>query len=276
MFKRLARSPAIPFVGGTLIWVYQSLMAHTLRWKVEGIEHIRTLWEGDQGWILATWHSRILMMPMVKIIYGPKWGNKHRPPALMVSNSRDGEFTNRTAKLLGLAVIRGSAANKAKSKDKRGFMGAKEAMQQMQKGGGVVITIDGPKGPPEVVGLGTIKLAQQVGAPIIAYGLSANARRLKTWDRLLAPMPFARGAMVVCEPIPTSKDMDSELLRQKVERALKAATARADELTGLAPLPAPPPIPAAPAAADADADDEAVNTVRRGPSSGAPMESHGS
>jgi lysophospholipid acyltransferase (LPLAT)-like uncharacterized protein len=209
------------------------MVSHTVRWRVEGVEHLRKLWAGDDGWILATWHSRILLMSVPKIIYGPKWGNKLRPPALMVSNSRDGEFTNRTAHLLGLAVIRGSAANKAKSKDKRGVLAAREAISYMRNGGGVVITIDGPKGPPEVVGLGAIKLAQQVGAQILVYGLAAEGKRLNTWDRLLLPRPFGRGAMVIHEPIPASKAMDSEELRARVEVALRGSMARADELASL-------------------------------------------
>ncbi len=239
MFKRLARSPVIPWIGGTLIWAYQSLAAHTLRWQIEGIDNIRTAWNGNDGWMFATWHSRIILMPMVKIIYGPKWGNQSRPPALMVSNSRDGEFTKRAAGLLGLAIIRGSAANKTKTKDKRGFLGAKEAMQAMKNGGGVVVTIDGPNGPPEVVGMGAIKLAQQVGAPIIVYGLAAPGRRMRTWDQLLFPRLFSRAAMVVAEPIPTSKTMDSEDLRRRVEQALKAASARAEEIVGLPAAPEP-------------------------------------
>lgn len=232
MFKRLARSPVIPFIGGTLIWAYMSILSHTMRWRVEGIEHARKLWTGPEGWILATWHSRILMMPVMQIIYRRRWSTRSRPATLMVSNSRDGEFTNRAGTWLGLNIIRGSAATK-RGKDKRGLAAAREAMEEMKKGGCIVITIDGPSGPPEVVGLGTIKLAQQMSAPIIVYGLSANAKRLNTWDRLLFPKPFARGAIVIPPPIPTSKDMDSEELRQRVERSLKEATARADELAGL-------------------------------------------
>jgi lysophospholipid acyltransferase (LPLAT)-like uncharacterized protein len=114
-------------------------------------------------------------------------------------------------------------------------------MEVMKKGGCIVMTIDGPKGPREVVGLGTIKLAQQMNAPIVIYGLSAHAKRLDTWDHLLWPRPFARGAVVIGEPIPTSKSMNSEDLRQRVEDALKAATKRADELCGLAPDAAPLP-----------------------------------
>lgn len=236
MFKRLARSPVIPWIGGTIIWVYMSLLAHTLRWRFEGMDHLRNVWPGPKGWMIATWHSRITLMPVVAVRFRTKWPTTPHPPALMVSNSRDGEFTKRAATLLGLFIIRGSAANKGKTKDKRGFMGAREAMQVMNKGGGVVVTIDGPNGPPEVVGIGAVKLAQQMGAPIIVYGLSANCRRLNSWDRLLLPGLFAKAACVL-DIVPTAKDMDSEILRLNVERALKAVTARADELTGLAPAP---------------------------------------
>ena len=219
MFKRLARSPVIPFVGGTLIWAYMSILSHTMRWRVEGIEHVRKIWDTPQGWIAATWHSRILMMPVIQIIFRPKWPKPPHPATLMVSPSRDGEFTNRAGTWLGLHIIRGSASGR-KGKDKRGLAAAREAMEVMKKGGCIVITIDGPKGPPEVVGMGTIKLAQQMGVPIVIYGLSANAKRLNTWDRLLWPNPFARAAVVIPEPIPTSKDMDSR-------RAAPARRARA-------------------------------------------------
>lgn len=241
MFKRLARSPVIPWIGGTLIWAYMSILAHTMRWRFEGVEHIRDRWEGPGGWIAATWHSRILLMPVVQILWRPKWPKPPHAPALMVSNSRDGEFTKRAGGLLGLAIIRGSApTKKEKARGKRGVSAAREAMQVMNSGGGIVVTIDGPKGPPEVVGIGAVKLAQQMNAPIMVYGLSAQGRRLKTWDRLLFPRPFARGACVV-RKVETAKDMDSNALRLEVEIALKAAIARADELCGLSPEPAPTP-----------------------------------
>lgn len=243
MSKRRRQSPVIPWVGGTLIWAYMSLLAHTMRWKVEGVDHIRKLWDSPQGWVAATWHSRILLMPYIQIIQRPKWPKPPHPAALMVSPSKDGEFTKRAGTWLGLFIIRGSSSGRS-DKGKRGVSAARESMEVMKKGGCIVMTIDGPKGPREVVGIGTIKLAQQMGAPIVIYGLSANAKRMDTWDRLLWPKPFARGAVVISEPIPTSKSMDSEELRQRVEIALKAATARADMLAGLAPDTAPVPAPA--------------------------------
>ena len=41
MRKRLTHSPVIPFVGGTMLWAYMSILSHTIRWRVEGIEHAR-------------------------------------------------------------------------------------------------------------------------------------------------------------------------------------------------------------------------------------------
>lgn len=251
MFKRLARSPVIPFIGGTLLWAYMSILSHTLRWRLEGLEHARELWGSRQGWVLATWHSRLLLMPVFQIVFRPKWPKPPYPATLMVSPSRDGEYSNRSGTWLGLHIIRGSSSGR-KDKGKRGMAAAREAMEVMKKGSCIVMTVDGPRGPAEVVGIGTIKLAQQMNAPIVIYGLSANARRLDTWDRMLFPKPFARAAIVIPEPIQTSKDMDSEELRQRVERTLKQAIARADELAGLAPdvkpVAQPASAPVAPAA----------------------------
>ena len=244
MSKRRGQSPVIPWIGGTLIWMYMSILSNTLRWRVEGTEHLRALWDSPQGWVAATWHSRILLMPFAQIKMRPKWPKPPHPAALMVSPSKDGEFTKRAGTWLGLYIIRGSSSGR-KDKSKRGVSAARECMEVMKKGGCIVMTIDGPKGPRETVGIGTIKLAQQMGAPILIYGLSAKAKRLETWDRLLWPKPFARGAVVIPEPIPTSKDMDPEELRQRVEIALRAATKRADELCGLEPDTVPIPEPKA-------------------------------
>lgn len=265
MSKTRSQSPVIPWVGGTLIWAYMCILAHTMRWRVEGLDHMGKLWGSSGGWVSASWHSRILLMPYAQIVMRSKWPKSPHPATLMVSPSKDGEFTKRAGTLLGLHIIRGSSSGRS-DKSKRGVSAAREAMEVMKKGGGIVMTIDGPKGPREVVGIGTIKLAQQMGVPILIYGLSANARRLNTWDRLLWPNPFARGAVVIPEPIPTSKSMDSEELRQRVESALKAATARADELAGLAPDTAPaeePRVVAATAAAQ-PVDDVAPAMEHRG------------
>ena len=49
MSKRRSQSPVIPWIGGTLIWAYMSILAHTMRWRVEGIDHMRKLWDQPAG-----------------------------------------------------------------------------------------------------------------------------------------------------------------------------------------------------------------------------------
>lgn len=241
MLKRLSRSPLVPTIVGTFIWAYMALMSHTLRWRVEGGEIARKVWEQNGPLMVATWHSRIFLMPVIHLRLSKRWGKRPFPISLMVSASRDGEFTKRASNLLGLHVVRGSARAPGKTKDKRGFQGAREAMQAMSKGSALFLTVDGPKGPRERVGVGAIKLAQQMKAPILIYGLSAKGRRMKSWDRQLFATPFSRGAVVFDGPIETDKSMDTEALRKLVETRLIQATARADALAGLAPDAVPRP-----------------------------------
>jgi lysophospholipid acyltransferase (LPLAT)-like uncharacterized protein len=66
---------------------------------------------------------------------------------------------------------------------------------------------------------------------------------LKSWDRFLVPLPFARCVYVFGTPIEVPKDADEatlERLRLDVERQLNDLTAEADRRLGRAPVePAP-------------------------------------
>ena len=210
MSKQRSQSPVSPWIGGTLIWAYMSLLAHTMRWRVEGIEHMHKLWDSPQGWVAATWHSRILLMPYAQIKKRPKWPRPPRPATLMVSPSKDGEFTKRAGTLLGLHIIRGSSSGRS-DKSKRGVSAARESMEVMKKGGCIVMTIDGPKGPRYGVQPGVIKIAQATGAEIIPIHIRYGAAwRLKTWDRFVIPKPFSRVSVVFDKPHSIPPDLDHE------------------------------------------------------------------
>ena len=63
--------------------------------------------------------------------------------------------------------------------------------------GAIGLTPDGPKGPAEVMGEGTPSLARVTGVPVFLLGLACEpCMRLKTWDRTIFPLTFARAAMV--------------------------------------------------------------------------------
>ncbi|KCZ51431.1 hypothetical protein HY29_06070 [Hyphomonas beringensis] len=232
--KRLFRSKPVTILLGTLIWGWMTLVARTVRWKVEGIEPARQSWSENQGVVVASWHSRIMLLPSGWIRHMRHWPGPIHKGAMLISLSPDGEAVTRAIGHLGIHAIRGSAANKKKAKkDKGGIKAVAEAVRLLRSGTGVCITPDGPRGPAEVVSPGAIMIAQRAGAPILPYALSVKpAKRLGTWDRFIIPFPFARGAIVYGEPLATTRDADPAELQAELQKRLDAATQRADMLAG--------------------------------------------
>jgi lysophospholipid acyltransferase (LPLAT)-like uncharacterized protein len=234
--KSLFRSKPMTFVLGVLIWGWMSLIARSVRWKVEGEEPARALWANHQGVVLAGWHSRIMMLPSGWIRNMKHWPGHIRNGAMLVSLSPDGEAVTRAIDHLGLHPIRGSAGNKKKAKkDKGGIRAIAEAVRLLKSGTVVCITPDGPRGPAEIVSPGAIMIAQRAGVPILPYALSVKpASRLSTWDRLIIPYPFARGAIVYGEPLLVTREDDPQEIQAELQKRLDDATQIADMLAGYA------------------------------------------
>jgi len=56
------------------------------------------------------------------------------------------------------------------------------------------------------------------------------ARRLASWDAFLLPLPFARCALVLGEPLAIAPDCDRERAAKDIAHALDETTAAADRL----------------------------------------------
>ena len=231
--KSLLRSSFVAALLGRLIWAWMSLVAHTIRWKVEIDPAAREAWRENDGIVVASWHSRIMILPAGWIRFIRGWKDRVNRAAMLISLSPDGEAVARAIDHLDLHAIRGSAANKKKRKDKGGARAIAEAARLLKSGAAVCITPDGPRGPAEQVSPGAIMIAQRAGAPIVPYALSVSpCWRLKTWDRFIIPFPFTRGAIVLGPPIATPRTADPDALRAALQERLDAATRRADMLAG--------------------------------------------
>ena len=90
------------------------------------------------------------------------------------------------------------------------------------------------------VGDGILALARLTGAPILPLAVSVSRRKvLRTWDRLIVPLPFGRGAMIWGNPITVPRDAgESDLarLRLTLEEELTRVSAEADTFTGHAAM----------------------------------------
>ena len=95
----------------------------------------------------------------------------------------------------------------------------------------MALTPDGPKGPPKIVQLGTVHLAQSSGCPVLPVGVACKpCRRLSSWDSHVVPMPFARAALVFGEPVYVSVSDDPQVAAARIGDAINVQERRAEEI----------------------------------------------
>lgn len=198
------------------------LLGTTLRVRIGGLEAIAPLWAGGHPLIYAVWHGRILMMPWLNAWLRRTRGA--RPVCVLASRSRDGELVARYVRRFGLDVVRGSSS-------RGGAHAVRALVATLRAGEDVALVPDGPRGPRHHLGPGVIALAATTGAPVVPLAFAARpARRLRTWDELLIPLPFARCAVVFGPTLTIARDADRERVRRELEQSLIEVTAAADRL----------------------------------------------
>ena len=268
MAKGFLRRSWVQSTLGFVLAGYMGLVKTTTRWTVRGRDAIEPIWEGRQGVIGCVWHARVLMT-----IAG--WPKDVQPATILISRSPDGEFVAHAARHHGIGVIRGSARNPKKDKEKGGTAASRAIVDHVAGGGCIAVTPDGPRGPRMRASLGAVRLARATGAPMMAYAWSTSGRIVfGSWDRFILPLPFSRGVIVwkgpIAPPTPDADDAALDAVRLELETLMNAAAAEADEASGkpvIEPAPAPTPRTAAPGPAPAPAsapDREAIAAAERG------------
>ena len=217
-------------IASSAISSYIRFVTATSSKEFIGREHADALLAGEKGFILAFWHSRLLMGPAIR-------GESKKRVFMLISTHRDGEIIANAVKGFGVELIRGSAANPKKpEKNKSGAPAVADMIAAIEEGAIVGMTPDGPRGPAETAKIGAVKLAAYTGAPILpaAYS-SSRGPRLATWDRFLLAAPFSRLAFAVRPPIHVERGADASALataRMALEAELTAAARIADEAAG--------------------------------------------
>jgi len=227
------RSPAAGRAASFFIAAYIRSVAATSRRDEFGREHVDPLLGEQKGFILAFWHQRLLMGPVMR-------RETAKRVHMLISAHRDGEIIADAVKGFGIELIRGSAADPKKpQKNKSGASAVAQMIDAIDAGGIVGVTPDGPKGPARLAKIGAIRLAALSGAPIIPAAYSASRGPfLGTWDRFLLPLPFSRIAFAARAPIHIERKASAgalEQARQKLEAELNEATAEADRAAGRDP-----------------------------------------
>lgn len=196
----------------------------TLSVRATGVEPLRPLWRARRPLIYAVWHGRMLIVPWLNARLRRREGA--RTVRVLASRSRDGQLMADFARRFGLEVVRGSSS-------RGGVPALRELARAVRAGEDVAVVPDGPRGPARRLQGGIVSLAATTGAPVVPVGVAARpARRLRSWDRFMVPVPFARCAIVFGPAVEVKRGEDREDARARIERALDEATDAADTLVG--------------------------------------------
>ncbi len=216
-------------VASLAVWAILRLLRATVTIERHGSAELERCWHSDQRVLMAFWHGRSIMMPFF-----------YQGPGVSIMNSthRDGEIVTRALARLGIHSTRGSSSRSA-------VAGALGLLRAFARGRDLALIPDGPRGPAGKAKAGVAELALQTRAPLFPVAVSCSkALRLRTWDRMMLPLPGARVVVVVGDPLwPLPQRTQArrsaaeratlrEGLRAELELRLRRATAEADRLAG--------------------------------------------
>jgi lysophospholipid acyltransferase (LPLAT)-like uncharacterized protein len=175
------RTEWLSFVGAALI----RLIGVTWRVRLIDAGPVDRLRHDGQPVALLLWHGQIL--PLIYVM-------RFQSIACLVSTHKDGELIAQIARRLGCKLVRGSSSRGAD----RALLGL---VRTLRDGFTVAVTPDGPRGPYRSFAPGALVAAHRAGAPVVAFGVHATrAWYLRSWDRFMIPMPFARLTIVFDAP----------------------------------------------------------------------------
>ena len=228
--KRLLRHPRTLALGAQALGAYLRFALRTTRWTLHGRDALGPYLLGGAA-IFAFWHERLPLMPALWTLAlherrGAARGRMH----VLVSRHQDGRLIGAIMQAFGVDIVYGSSARR--QKDKGGVASLRALVGVLRQGDQIVITPDGPRGPPRKAAAGVAQLAALTQAPIIPCSAQISRRRiLGTWDKMVLPLPFGRGILVCAPPIVVARDQWPASLPE-IEAAMTRAAEEADARCG--------------------------------------------
>ncbi len=178
------------------------------------------------GFIGACWHHRLAgLLIASREVFHRSWASPRT--FAMISASNDGELVARIFRDGGGSCVRGSAS-------RGGANALRSGLAELERGGMVFLTPDGPRGPAKSVKEGVVELARHSGKPVVPFTVRFRTcvRFEGSWDRFELPLPV--GGMTVClgEPIFVHPEEERKRAADQIRAGMEANTERADGLPG--------------------------------------------
>ncbi len=188
-----------------IIW----FLRYTTRWQYIGSD-IRP---ENTSCIISCWHGRLLMTPFIL----GKWQGP-----VIISDHKDGERIAAVFAKFGVKASRGSSS-------KGGARALLKLIRLAKEGASPGITPDGPRGPVQVVKPGVAQLSIKAALPVLPVCYATSRYwRLSSWDKFYIPKPFAKGVVVIGQPLLPEADESTEAFTQRIQLAMDENQRQAD------------------------------------------------
>lgn len=204
-------------LGWVLGWVVRAWLA-TLRLTV--VDRTGDARHDARPWILAFFHGT--QVPLLA------WRRRRRT-SVLVSLSRDGDWSTAVMRRAGMVVVRGSSSRGGA----RALVGLVRAVREQSLD--AAFAVDGPRGPYGSVAPGVLACVRHVDGLLVPIGSACapHHRLERAWDRMALPWPFARAVVVLGPALPP--ETSAEALGEAIVRVNQIA----QDLLSTKTLPVP-------------------------------------
>ncbi len=180
-----------------------NLLCKTLKIDKINQEVIDKLNEQKQNYVLAFWHSTMLL---------PWYVHRNQNFAALTSLSKDGDLLARQLKSWNYKVIRGSSS-------KGGDVALGIMVDLAKNKYSIAITPDGPRGPVRQFKAGAVITAKRAGIPVVLAGVGfQKKRKLKSWDSFEVPKFFSKAKIVYSQPIFVNSELSYEETSELIKK----------------------------------------------------------
>lgn len=206
---------------------YLRVCMRTTKWNGSGRQElIDALRDGPV--ILVLWHSRLLYAHM-------HWPRDVAKISTLRNTSPAGRLAAATQARFGMHAF-------AMHEKKSNRSASREILRRVRDGTSLGLAADGPMGPAREMKSATTDWVRATGCPVFFYAFSVRGhKRLSTWDKMMLPLPFTKGAYVYrrWDGQVGRRATEAEIAEnlQDMKTSLDAVQAETDAMIDLTPCP---------------------------------------
>ena len=162
-----------------MVYVILKLWYTTLHLRTDAMTRALLSSFPENPCVIYFWHRNLFIAPMLRSL------RRNRPMYGLISASRDGAWLDALVRWFNVKGIRGSST-------RRGQTALRELDEHMHEKCDIIITPDGPKGPPCVLKEGSLRWACERNFTVMTFHFEmSDAWQLNSWDGFLIPKPFS-------------------------------------------------------------------------------------